>query len=151
MAENISKADSEIVNHQKNDFNKLRLPASTQYHTSAQSIKSSSLLIHLSNQDDTDPSNQSISTNSPESKTEDPSSPKLPASNSEDQNLATTVTETDDSELSNAELDDKVSDEIHTPIMLTRNSNIIQRHPTKIFQSPLRTAVIISPVLKLFS
>ncbi len=119
-----SKAISQIMS-QQNDISKLRLPISAQHLSSSNSIKSSSLLTDLHDQDDTNSSKKSISS--------DHSSVKTSSYNSENQN-------NDDKQSSNDKIDNMVNAVIHAPVMLPSNFSIAQQS-ANIVLSPLRTTV----------
>ena len=110
----------------QNDLNKLRLPISTQRINVPNSIKSTSLLTDLHDEDDTNSSKKSISS--------DNSSAQISPNNSENQN------DDDDKQSSNEEIDNIANVVVHSSIMLPSNFSVVQQ-PANMVLSPLRSPV----------
>lgn len=113
---------SKLVNHQ-NDINKLQLPVSTQNLSISNSI-----LTHLNEQDDTIPSQKSVSSDNPILDEHERASV-----DSKDQN-------NDNKKSSSGKIDHTVNNEFYTPLMLLPNHSIAQQ-PANTVLSPSRTTV----------
>ncbi len=134
----VSQATSQTMSRQ-NDTNKLRLPISAQHINVPNSIKSTSLLTDLHDQDDTNSSKKSISSDSPPSDVQEHSSAQISPSNSENQNITGTSTQNDndnddDKQSLNEKIDNMANVVVHAPVML----------PPNIMLSPLQNPVNIT-------
>ncbi len=139
LNEHASIATSRIVNHQ-NQINKLQLPVSAQYFSMSNIIQSTSLLTHLSDQDDTGLFKESVFIDSPTSDVQ-----KQSSIDSDNENIVATSIQNNENE----KLNNQVTDEFHLPTILLLNHHIAQQSTNTVL-SPSQSTVNISCTIKLY-